>query len=103
MHYNKDTKLLEDNNTIGNSHNYHQNHLQNSQQINKNLIMRLVARNRRNAAFGVLIVIALTMVVFKYSEFRPTCLLKEESMMVRDEVSEFFCLNVSEFSTAKAC
>lgn len=81
MYYNKDSKLLEDNYiTIGNSH-------QNQQQHKAN-IMRLVARNRRTAVFGFLCVITLTMLVFKFNEFRPTCLLREESMMVRDEVSE---------------
>ncbi|CAO1409341.1 unnamed protein product [Diamesa serratosioi] len=45
--------------------------------------MRLVTRNRRTVLFGVLCLISLLMVVFKFNEFRPMCL--EPGSMVREE------------------
>lgn len=50
--------------------------------------MRLVSRNRRVALLGVLCLFGL-MVLFKFSEYRPNCLFKEDQapVMLRDEVS----------------
>ncbi|XP_055683700.1 protein-tyrosine sulfotransferase isoform X1 [Lutzomyia longipalpis] len=50
--------------------------------------MRLGVRNRRAALFGVVCLLAVTMVLFKFSELRPTCLFKDDQtapMMIRDE------------------
>ncbi|XP_055370844.1 protein-tyrosine sulfotransferase isoform X2 [Condylostylus longicornis] len=48
--------------------------------------MRLPYRNRKIALFWVMFgMVAITMFVFKFTELRPTCLLRDEPLMIREE------------------
>lgn len=52
--------------------------------------MRFAYRNRRLAVIGAFSLIGAMMMLFKYTEFSPTCLFREEAqgpMMVRDQVN----------------
>lgn len=58
--------------------------------------MRLVYRNRKLALFGMFFLFGAMMILFKFTEFSPTCLFREDAvpqgpMMVRDQVSIFSC------------
>lgn len=70
--------------------------------------MRLPYRSRKATLWVMVAIIGVTMFLYKYVEFRPICLFREdvtdqESLMVKDAVSkkkEHFALYVDTFPSS---